>query len=131
MNNSYNTGAISKSKCCFLNNINKRLKNELTLVAQTKQVVTTLEITPIRFLVSTITLSTLLKVAALPTVGFLTQNWSCCTYVGTWSRCSSSSFLCEPMGTCQHQQSMSVSDTTITTLLSYRFCEGGSEILLR
>lgn len=79
----------------------------LTLVAQTKQVVTTLEMTPMRFLVSWITLSTLEKVAALPTVGFLTLNCSCCTYVGTWSRCSRSSFLWDPMGTCQHRQRVS------------------------
>lgn len=63
--------------------------------------------TPMRFLVSWITLSTLEKVAALPTVGFLTLNCSCCTYVGTWSRCSRSSFLWDPMGTCQHRQQVS------------------------
>lgn len=71
----------------------------LTLVAQVKHVVTTLEITSIRPLVSWITLSTLVKVAALPTVGFLTVNCSCCTYVGTRSRFSSNSFLWIPPGT--------------------------------
>lgn len=71
----------------------------LTLVAQVKHVVTTLEITSIRPLVSWITLSTLVKVAALPTVGFFTVNCSCCTYVGTRSRFSSNSFLWIPPGT--------------------------------
>lgn len=47
---------------------------QLTLVAHSKQVVTTLEIAFIRFLVSCITLSTFVKVAALPTVWSLTVN---------------------------------------------------------
>lgn len=76
----------------------------LTFVAQTKHVVTTFEITFIKFFVSCITLSTLVKVAAFPTVGFFTVNWSCCTYVGTRSRFSKSSFLCGPPGTCTHAQ---------------------------
>uniref|UniRef100_A0A2M4D7G9 Putative secreted protein n=1 Tax=Anopheles darlingi TaxID=43151 RepID=A0A2M4D7G9_ANODA len=52
-----------------------------------------------RFFVSCMTWSTLTKVAALPTVGSLTVNCSVCTYVGTLSRCSSSSFFGGPAGT--------------------------------
>lgn len=74
----------------------------ITFVAQTKHVVTTFDITFMRFFVSCITLSTFVNVAALPTVGFLTVNWSCWTYVGTRSRFSRSSFLCGPPGTCDH-----------------------------
>lgn len=71
----------------------------LTLVAHSKQVVTTLEITFIRFFVSCITLSTLVNVAAFPTVWSLTVNCNLCTKVGTLSRCSRSSFLFDPPGT--------------------------------
>jgi hypothetical protein len=72
----------------------------VTLFAQSKQVVTTLLMTFMRCLVSWMTLSTLLKVAARPTVGSFTVNCSCCTYVGTLSRCSRSSFFVVPAGTC-------------------------------
>lgn len=72
----------------------------LTLVAQTKQVVTTFDITFINVLVSLMTLSTFENVADFPTVGIFTVNCNCCTYVGTWSNCSKSSFLFAPMGTC-------------------------------
>lgn len=48
-----------------------------TFDAHSKQVVTTVEIMLIKFFVSCITESTLVKVAALPTVGFLTLNCSC------------------------------------------------------
>src|SRR5699024_3187551 len=50
-----------------------------TLLAQLRQAVTTRVITDIRFLVSWITLSTLVKVAVLPTVTFFTANCNCCT----------------------------------------------------
>ena len=83
----------------------KRDQSYLTFVAQTKHVVTTFEITFIKFLVSCITLSTFVKVAAFPTVGFFTVNWSCWTYVGTRSKFSKSSFLCGPPGTCIHTTS--------------------------
>lgn len=71
----------------------------VTLFAQSKHVVTTLLMTFMRCLVSWMTLSTLLKVAARPTVGSLTVNCSCCTYVGTLSRCSNNSFFVVPAGT--------------------------------
>lgn len=73
----------------------------LTLFAHSKHVVTTLLMTFIRFFVSCITWSTLTKVAAFPTVGSFTVNCSVCTYVGTLSKWSSSSFFCCPAGTCK------------------------------
>lgn len=69
------------------------------MVAHSKHTVTTLEITFIRFFVSCMTLSTLVKVAAFPTVWSLTVNCSLCTNVGTLSRFSRSSFFCAPPGT--------------------------------
>ena len=71
----------------------------LTLVAQMKQVVTTLATAFMRFLVSWMTLSTLLKVAALPTVGDLMVKFSCWQYTGNLSRLESRSFFGEPGGT--------------------------------
>lgn len=70
-----------------------------TLFAHSKHVVTTLLMTFIRRLVSCITLSTLQNVADRPTVGSLTVNCSCWTYVGTLSRCAKSSFFVVPAGT--------------------------------
>ena len=47
---------------------------DFTFVAQTKHVVTTFDMTFMRFFVSCITLSTFVNVAAFPTVGFFTVN---------------------------------------------------------
>lgn len=69
-----------------------------TFVAQFNDALTTFVMTDIRFLVSCITLSTLVKVAVFPTVTFLTANCNCCTYVGTLSILSKSSFFGEPVG---------------------------------
>ncbi len=92
--------------CLRYNKMRKRWENKilLTSVAQTKHVVTTLEITFINVFVSLMTLSTLVNVAAFPTVGFLTVNCNCCTCVGTWSSCSINSFLWEPAGTCWYEK---------------------------
>ena len=62
------------SKISEMQKLLQNLLKNLTLVAQTKHVVTTLDITSMRFLVSWITLSTFVNVAALPTVGFFTVN---------------------------------------------------------
>lgn len=71
----------------------------LTLLAQSKQVVTTLLMTFIKFFVSRMTWSTFTNVAAFPTVGSFTVNCSVCTNVGTTSNWSSSSFFESPAGT--------------------------------
>lgn len=62
--------------CLFKRRID-RIFPRLTFVAQTKHVVTTFEITFMRFFVSCMTLSTFVNVAAFPTVGFFTVNCSC------------------------------------------------------
>lgn len=73
----------------------------LTLLAQSKHVETTFDMIFMRFFVSCMTWSTFTNVAAFPTVGSLTVNWSVCTYVGTLSNWSRSSFLGGPAGTFQ------------------------------
>jgi len=71
----------------------------LTLLAVSKQIPTTVVMTSMRLLVSLMTESTLVKVAAFPTVGFLTLNWSCWTRVGTSSTFSRRDFFSRPVGT--------------------------------
>ena len=70
-----------------------------------KQVVTTLATAFMRFLVSWMTLSTLLKVAAFPTVGDLMVKFSCWQYTGSLSRFPRRSFIGPPGGTCKNKTS--------------------------
>lgn len=51
--------------------------SKLYLAEQARQESTVLLTNPMRFRVSWMTLSTLVKVAAFPTVEFFTANWSC------------------------------------------------------
>jgi hypothetical protein len=55
----------------------KKGKSAITLLAHSKQVLTTFETQFMQFLVSWMTASTLVNVAAFPTVGFFTVNCNC------------------------------------------------------